>query len=357
MVDPFQRMQSDASFALSEGGISTISTQSLVEALSKIPPPKVDINIDCAVPKQMALKYEAAGVKKGKELDFWATFVLAIHAGIFVAMGAGFYTVVSSATTGTQVSYGLMKFAAGLAFCTGLAMVILCGSELFTGNAMIVLAWSSGRVTTYQMAKNWVIVYIGNFLGSLIIAALQLWGKTYQNASYQVGANAMSFAQTKCNREWGQCYCLGILCNIMVCWAVWMTLSAREASSKLMVFILPITAFAAQGFEHCVANMYFLPIGMMVKTYAIPAMWSNLSKNPDIDYPAVAVGQCVIYNFIPATLGNYSGAIFFIGFIYWYLYLRDVDHVSRFEVTLGGVKYLASPPVPPVKKSKKKTAA
>jgi formate transporter len=136
-----------------------------------------------------------------------------------------------------------------------------------------------------------------------------------------------------------------------------MTLSAREASSKMMVFILPITAFAAQGFEHCVANMYFLPMGMMVKTYAVPAMWSTLGQNPDINYPAVAVGQCVIYNWIPATLGNYSGAIFFVGFIYWYLYLRDADHVSRFEVTLGGVHYLASPPVPPVKKSKKKTAA
>jgi formate transporter len=139
----------------------------------------------------------------------------------------------------------------------------------------------------------------------------------------------------------------------MVCWAVWMTLCAREAASKLMVFILPITAFAAMGFEHSVANMYFLPVALMIKAHVNPLMWSTTGKNPDIDYGHVAIGQCIAYNFIPATLGNVSGAVFFIGFIYWYLYLRDADHVSRFEIQLGGIKLFASPPMPSKKKEKK----
>jgi len=347
-----ERLQSEASFA-SEGA-SVISTQSLVEALAKIPPPKVEVNVDSVAPKQVALKYEAAGVKKGKDLDFWSTFILAMHAGIFVSFGASFFTVVATAAnTATAVAYGVDKFAAGLAFCTGLSMVILCGSELFTGNCLTVFAWATKRITTLQMIRNWIIVWIGNFVGSLIIACLQVWGRNYESASNQVGVQALAIANTKGSRNWGACYALGILCNIVVCWAVWMTLSAREASGKLLVFILPITAFAAQGFEHCVANMYFLPVALLIKTYAPPIFWSSTGKDPDRDYGNVSIGWLAWYNFCPATLGNWSGAILFLGTIYWYLYLRDEDHESRFEFAIGGMKFLASPPSPVAKKSKK----
>jgi len=349
-----ERLQTEASFA-SEGGASVISTQNLVEALAKIPPPKVDVNVDVVPPKQIALKYEAACTKKGKDLDFWSTFVLALHAGIFVSFGASFFTVVATAATGaTAVSYGVNKFASGLAFCTGLAMVILCGSELFTGNCLLVLAWATKRITTFQMFRNWIIVYIGNFIGSVIIAVLQVWGRNYESAGNQVGVQALAIANTKGSRNWGACYALGILCNIVVCWAVWMTLAARESSGKLLVFILPITAFAAQGFEHCVANMYFLPVALLIKTYAPPKFWASTGKNPDKDYGNVAIGWLICYNWCPATLGNWSGAILFLGTVYWYLYLRDEDHLSRFEFGSGDMKFLASPPSPVKKRKSKK---
>lgn len=337
--------RSEDSFANSDlaGGFSTTS---LVDALAKVPAPKVDINCDCAVPKQIALKYEAAGVKKGKELDFWTTMLLALHAGAFVSFGAGFFTVVHSVDPafGPQVSYGLLKFAGGISFCTGLAMVILCGSELFTGNTMLILAWCTRRISTYQMFRNLFLAYLGNFIGSLIIAALQLWGRTYENAQGQVGITALGFAEAKCARDWGQCYALGILCNIIVCWSVWMTLASREAIGKLIVFILPITSFAASGYEHSVANMYFLPIAMMIKTYAPDSYWLQVKVNKNQAYPHVSVGTCIWWNYVPSTLGNATGAMVFLGIVYWYVFLRDSDHQSRFEMRCCGIKWFGSPP-------------
>lgn len=330
---------------------SLMSSASMVDALAKLPPPKVDCPIDCLVPKQMAQRLEAASVKKGKELELISMFLLAVHAGIFVSMGAGFFTVVRSFLPGFAPQWGLLQFAGGLAFCCGLAMVILCGSELFTGNCMIIMAWCTRKITTFQMFRNWVIVYIGNFLGSILIAALQTWARTYENCAGQVGYNSLAIAAAKCGREWGQCYSLGILCNIMVCWSVWMTIAARSAAGKTLVFILPITAFAAMGFEHSVANMYFLPQAFLIRTYAPNSFWANIAaqypkgrQDPALDN--VYIGRCIVQNFIPATLGNWSGAIVFIALVYWYLYLRDADHVSLFQFQIGSVKFFASPPDP-----------
>lgn len=342
-IDQFTRMRSEGSFAGSEA-LSVASAQELIDALAKIPVPKVEANVDCAVPKTQCLKYEAAGVKKGKEIDFWAMFVLALHAGVFVTFGAAFFTVVrSTQDPALAIFFGAQQFAAGLSFCVGLAMVILCGSELFTGNTMLIMAWCTKRITTFQWWRNLVIVYIGNFLGSVVMAALQVWAMTFWNANGNVGVQALAIAEAKCGREWGQCFCLGIMCNIMVCWSVWMTLAAREAVSKLMVFLLPITAFAAMGFEHSVANMYFLPVAMLIKCWAPPSFWATTGRKPS-DYPNVSVGQCIWYNYCPSTLGNAAGAMFMLGLFYWYVYLRDDDHVSRFEFECWGIRWCASPP-------------
>jgi len=319
---------------------------SFVDAFSKIPGPKVTHDVDAVVPKNIALKLEAAGVKKGKELDLISMFILAVHAGVFVGFGAGFFTIVSSgmSTDGTAAHFGLTKFAAGISFCTGLSLVILAGSELFTGNAFLIMAWLTKKITTFQMFKNLIVVYIGNYVGSIILAAIQLWARCYEMCNGVYGVQALAFAQAKCGRYFGQCYALGILCNVVVCWAVWMALSGRTSMDKLLVFILPITAFAAQGFEHCVANMYFLPLAFMIKTYAPQQFWQITGKSKDADYGYVNIGHCIAFNQVPATLGNWSGSCAFLGCMYWYLYLRDKDHVSRLQFSLGSYKVFASPP-------------
>jgi formate transporter len=284
-----EHMQAINSFALSEGGFSSTSVSSMMDILSKLPGPKTQCDVDCLIPKQMALKMEAAGVKKGKEMDFLTTFILAFHAGLFLSFGATFYIVVSASIIGQSAQYGLLKFACALGFCTGLGLVILCGSELFTGNALLVMAWASNKITTFQMLKNWFIVYFGNLIGSVTFASLQLWARIYEGCNGQVGAKFLSAVNTKCGYEWGQCFCLGLLCNIMVCWAVWMTLSGHTSTDKMLVYLLPIAAFAGMGFEHSIANQYFLPMAWMIKGRAPQSFWNNIVSTPD-SFPNVEVG-------------------------------------------------------------------
>jgi formate transporter len=314
----------------------------MINALSQIPGPKVQCDVDTFVPKQMAMKMEAAGCKKGKEMDVITTFILAFHAGIFVSFGAGFYMVVASTNIGSS-QYGLTKFACGLAFCNGLGLVILCGSELFTGNALLTMAYLSNKITTVQMVKNWILAYSGNFIGSIAFAAFQLWARLYEACNGQVGKKYLDAVQVKCSMEWGQVFGLALLCNIMVCWAVWMTLSGHTSTDKYLVFLLPIAGFASMGFEHCVANMYFLTMAWMIKGRAPLSYWKLIGMTSD-NYNYVAVGNCINKNLVPATIGNVVGAGFFVGAFYWYLYLRDADHVSRLQFQVGTVRFFASPP-------------
>ena len=266
------------------------------------------IGLDALPPPEMARKAEQVGVTKAG-LDTATTFALSILAGAFIAMGAVFSTAVTAG--GGDLPYGVLRLLAGLTFSVGLILVVVAGAELFTGNNLVVMAWASRRVSTLRLLRNWGIVYVGNFVGAIATAALLYAGKQYELGGGQVGAQAVSIAATKTGYGWWQALVLGMFCNALVCLAVWLCYSARSTADKVLAIIPPIAAFVAAGFEHSVANMYFIPYGLFVEsTDAFP------------DVPGLTWGAFFWDNLVPVTIGNIVGGALMVGAVYWFVYLR-----------------------------------
>jgi formate transporter len=189
-------------------------------------------------------------------------FVLAILAGVFIALGAEFYTLV---THDSGLAFGLNSLIGGLVFCLGLILVVIAGAELFTGNTLIVMGFIEGRVRARQLLKGWSIVYVGNFVGSLAMVLLIYYTAQWGFHGAMVGGKALLIANAKVNMSFLEAFMRGILCNVLVCLAIWLAFSGRSTTDKILAVVFPITAFVASGFEHCVANMYFVPIGLALK--------------------------------------------------------------------------------------------
>jgi formate transporter len=209
----------------------------------------------------------------------------------------------------------------GLAFSLGLILVVVGGAELFTGNNLIVMAWASGKVTGRALLRNWVIVYTGNFVASVATAGLMFLTKQYTFGSNSVGITALKIAVAKCELGFVQAVALGILCNGLVCLAVWLTYSARTTVDKIVAIIFPITAFVAAGFEHSVANMYFIPYALFVKGFDPKFMESIGDKVPHLE--ALTWRAFFINNLIPVTIGNMIGGTVLVASIYWIVFLRE----------------------------------
>jgi len=282
-----------------------------------------EFRIDSLLPAEMAERAEGVGIRKVK-LDFWTMLALAILAGAFIAMGAVFATTVTAG--GSTLPYGVGRLLAGLVFCLGLILVVVAGAELFTGNNLIVMAWARGKVTTLQLLRNWVIVYVGNFIGSIATAYIMLASKQYNFGNGAIGLNALNTANAKTGLEFVQAVALGIFCNALVCLAVWLCFSARSTTDKILSILFPISAFVAAGFEHCVANMYFIPIGLLIKNNADPSFWSSKAmmdaKLTADSFANLTWENFFVRNLIPVTIGNIIGGAVMVGFIYWFVYLR-----------------------------------
>ena len=235
-------------------------------------------------------------------------------------MGAIFATTVTAGAGGI-LSFGVTRLLGGLVFCLGLILVVVAGAELFTGNNLIVMAWASGKVTTGKMMRNWVIVYLGNFVGSIATAYLMFLSKQYTFGGGAIGVNALTTANAKSGLEFGQAVVLGILCNALVCLAVWLCLSARTTLDKIAAIIFPITAFVAAGFEHSIANMYFIPVGLFIKGGAAASFWETAGVTAE-QYANLTWGNFLVNNLIPVTLGNIIGGAVMVGLVYWYIYQR-----------------------------------
>ncbi len=275
--------------------------------------------IDMLIPPEMAAKAEDTGVVKAT-MGWRNMFLLAVLAGAFIALGAIFSTVVTTGAS-QQLPYGLARLAGGIAFCLGLILVIIAGAELFTGNNLIIMAWSSRKITTFQLIRNWLIVYFGNFAGALLTALLMLFSKQYMFNNGSVGQNILNIAKTKCELGFVEALILGILCNTLVCLAVWLCFSARTATDKILSIIFPITAFVAAGFEHCVANMYFIPIGILVKISAPADFWATIGKTANV-YSTLTWKNFFLVNLAPVSLGNIIGGAVLVGLVYWFIYIR-----------------------------------
>lgn len=277
------------------------------------------ISFDALVPADMAKKAEQTGVAK-VNLGPFRMFALAVLAGAFIALGAIFATTVTTGATGFY-SFGVTKLLAGLVFCLGLILVVGAGAELFTGNNLIVMAWADKKITTRHLLTNWGIVYVGNFVGSLLTAFMMFLSRQYTFNDGALGLNALNIANGKVNLGFGQAIVLGIFCNALVCLAVWLALGGRSATDKILGIIFPITAFVAAGFEHCVANMYFIPIGLFIKSGADGSFWSAVGKTA-VDYANLTWGNFIIANLLPVTIGNIIGGAGMVGLVYWFIYLR-----------------------------------
>jgi formate transporter len=280
--------------------------------------PAVEVRLDALLPGEMAAKASDIGARKagGAVLP---TFVLAILAGAFIALGAAFATTVGAGTAG-EVPYGIVRLLAGLAFSLGLILVIVGGAELFTGNNLLAMAWASRRISMAAVARNWGIVYAGNLVGALGTAALVVIAGQYRFGGGSVGAVAMSTALVKVSYDPLAAFTLGILCNGLVCLAVWLTYSARTTTDRILAIVPPIAAFVAMGFEHSVANMYFIPVAMLIRAVAPPDFWVAIGHAPG-DYAAVDMAG-FLGNLVPVTLGNIVGGTLLVGAVYWLVYLR-----------------------------------
>ena len=276
-----------------------------------------EFSVDALIPQEMAEKAEAIGVRKAA-LSFWPLFALSLLAGAFIALGAMFSTTIAAGSS--VLPYGVARLLIGLSFCIGLIMVVVAGAELFTGNNLIVMAWASHKVSTGALLRNWVVVYIGNFIGSVGTAALVFFSKQYTFGNGSVGESALKIATSKMQYGFIQAVALGILCNGLVCIAIWLTYSARSTADKILAIIFPITAFVAASFEHSVANMYFVPYALFIKAFD-PAFITGLAdKAPNLSN--LTWGAFFFKNLLPVTIGNIIGGAGLVALMYWFIYLR-----------------------------------
>jgi formate transporter len=268
--------------------------------------------LDAYAPAEIAMRVREIGVAKA-EMPVLTMFALAVLAGAFIALGALFFTItMTGGETGPQMPFGLMRVAGGIAFSVGLILVVVGGAELFTGNNLIAMAWASGRVTTQQVIRNWGWVYLGNLVGAVGTAAL-VWLAGIQSMSDgAVGETIVQIARSKIALDPVSAVARGILCNVLVCLAVWLCMGARSVTDKILAILFPISAFVACGFEHSVANMYFLPIGV--------ALAAGTSM------PLSAVDA--FSNLALVTIGNIFGGTVLVALVYWTVYLRRSTQIA-----------------------------
>ena len=270
--------------------------------------------IDAYSPAEMAQRVLRVGVAKANLL-MADSLILAVLAGAFIGLGAAFATV---ATTDPGMGFGPTRILGGLTFSLGLILVVVAGAELFTGNNLVAMAWASRAITTGQVARNWILVYIGNFVGSVGTALLVYWSGTWALADNGVAMNALGIAAAKCDLTWAEAFVRGVLCNALVCLAVWLCNSARSVTDKILGIIWPITGFVALGFEHCIANMYFIPLGILLKADpGLAGTGATVGGNLD----ALTL-QGLAHNLVPVTLGNIVGGTLLVAGVYWFAYLR-----------------------------------
>jgi formate transporter len=254
---------------------------------------------DAYPPAQIALLVEQVGVRKAT-LPAVPMLALGLLAGAFIAFGAMFFTLVM---TDNPMGLGPGRLLGGLAFSLGLILVVVGGAELFTGNNLVVMAWTERKIATRQLARNWTLVYLANLAGSLGTALMVHWSGVLDLGGGAVAATADAIAEAKVALGFTEAFFRGILCNVLVCLAIWLCFAAHDVPGKVLAIVFPISAFVALGFEHSVANMYLIPVAMIAGADGITVAG-------------------FVANLIPVTLGNVVGGGAFVALVYWLIYLR-----------------------------------
>jgi formate/nitrite transporter len=271
--------------------------------------------MDAFAPAEIAALVRTRGVAKAKA-DVIPAFVLGVLAGAFIGLGAVLATLVGTDST---LGFGLTRWLAGIAFSLGLILVVIAGAELFTGNNLMVMAVASKQVTAARLLRTWLIVYVGNFVGALSIVAMVMLAGWWTLDGKAVGSTALSIAAGKTALPFGTVFFRGILANALVCLAVWLATGGRSLTDKVVAIVPPVAAFVANGFEHSVANMYFIPMGLALKRD------SGLAATTDTS--SLTIGG-FLRNLAASTLGNIVGGAILVGIVYWFVYLRPSDEVA-----------------------------
>lgn len=256
-------------------------------------------------PARIALLVEQVGVAK-VALPAYKMLILALLAGVFIALGAVFYLFV---ITGSELGFGPTRLLGGLAFSMGLVLIVVGGAELFTGNALITMAWADRKVSSPQLLSNWFLVYLGNMVGAVLAAFAVHWSGVLSSGNGDVAAVAVAVARAKVALPYDEALMRGVLCNILVCLAVWLCFAARTVPGKVFAISFPIAAFVTLGFEHSVANMFLIPLGM-------------LAGAGDVSVAGL------VHNLVPVTIGNIIGGGGLVALVYWLIYLRPDGSVK-----------------------------
>lgn len=263
---------------------------------------------DAFAPREIAERVENAGVAKAR-LPLLSMVMLGLLAGAFIGLGALYFVLVVSDPT---LGFALSRVLGGLVFSLGLLLVVVAGAELFTGNNLLVMAWADGKISTWEVLRNWLIVCTANFVGALGLAVLvYLSGHTDMNQG-AVGKTYLSIAAAKTSLPFWTAFFRGVLCNVLVCMAVWMTLAGRTVTDKLIAIVFPISAFVAAGFEHSIANMYLIPLAIFLKEAGAPLP-------PGSDY---ITWWGLVRNLIPVIAGNLAGGSVLVALVYHIIYRR-----------------------------------
>ncbi|HEY5715678.1 MAG TPA: formate transporter FocA, partial [Psychromonas sp.] len=261
-------------------------------------------------PLQTAEEYGISKVAKKTA----KSFSLAIFAGAFIAIAFVFYITVTTGAAGAP--WGVMRFTGGLAFSLGLILVVVCGGELFTSTVLTTVAWAQGFFSTAELLKCWMRVYLGNLVGAALMVTLIITAKMHLLDAGSWGINALHIAQHKLHHTWLQAFALGILCNLLVCLGIWMTFTTKDILAKSMLLILPVAMFISSGFEHSIANMFMVPLGIIIKSISEPEFFISHGLIA-ADFADLTWSNFIAHNLIPVTLGNIVGGGVFVGLGYW----------------------------------------
>lgn len=275
------------------------------------PSPASGNGLDAYAPAEIVARVEAACVAKTR-LNLLQTATLGVLGGAFIAFGAMAYTVV---VTDSALGFGPTRLLGGIAFSVGLILVVVGGAELFTGNNLLVMGWAEGCIGARALLANWAVVYLANLAGALATAALASLAGVYALGDGAVGATALGIATAKVDLGFADAFFRGLLCNVLVCLAVWLCFAARDVTGKVVAILFPVATFVALGFEHSVANMYAIPAGWLAAQE--PAVFARTGTAGDV---VTLAGFAA--NLVPVTLGNIVGGGGFVAFVYYLVYRR-----------------------------------
>ncbi|MGE0538723.1 MAG: formate/nitrite transporter family protein [Dehalococcoidia bacterium] len=267
--------------------------------------------LDAYAPKEIATRLAAIGATKAR-LPLLSTVTLGILAGGFIALGALYYTLVAS---DPSLGFALGRVLGGVVFSLGLVLVVVAGAELFTGNNLLVMAWVARRITAVELFRNLGIVFVANLAGAVGLALVVILSGEWRLGGEQVGQAAVGIAAAKTALPLAEAFFRAVLCNVLVCLAVWMALAGRSVTDKVLAVVFPISAFVAAGLEHSVANMYFIPLGILLRDQVA------VTSVGDLD---ALTWAGFVRNMVTVTLGNIVGGSVMVGLVFAIVYRRDV---------------------------------